>query len=48
MALTDVEMVIIQKQDLYEIDLQFKKEIFDLFKDSNQLLQKLLSSQGLA
>ena len=44
-AVTDVEMLVVQKQDLYEVDLQFKKEIFQLFESSTARLEEMQAKQ---
>ena len=42
-ALTDVEVMVLEKNDLYKIDLQFKSEIFSLFSRGKDKLNKLKS-----
>ena len=42
-ALTDVEVMVLEKSDLYKIDLEFKNEIFTLFQSCKEKLNKLRS-----
>ncbi len=42
-ALTDVEVMVLEKSDLYKIDMQFKNEIFHLFQRCTDKLDKLRS-----
>ena len=42
-ALTDVEVLVLEKSDLYKIDLEFKNEIFSLFSRGKDKLAKLKS-----
>ena len=42
-ALTDVEVMVLEKNDLYKIDLEFKNEIFSLFSSGKDKLAKLKS-----
>lgn len=47
-ALSDVELLLIQKTDLYQIGVEFKKEITELFFNSADSLNDLreLKSEG--
>ncbi len=40
-AKTDVELLVLQKHDLYEIDLQFKNEMTDLFSKTAEQFERL-------
>lgn len=40
-AKTDVELLVLQKQDLYQIDLQFKREMTNLFVRSTSQFERL-------
>ncbi len=42
-ALTDVELLVLEKQDLYKIDMDFKNEIYLLFDRNKEKLAQLRS-----
>ena len=47
-ALSDISAIVLDKQDLYNIDMEFKKEIFMLFKRSKSLVRRLAHSASRA
>lgn len=47
-ALSDMTALVLDKQDLYNIDMEFKKEIFMLFKRSKVLVRRLAHSASRA
>lgn len=40
-ALSNVELLVLEKQDLYKIDMEFKNEIYLLFDQSKESLREL-------
>ncbi len=40
-AMSDMDLLILEKEDLYQIDLEFKKEVLLLFSESYLELKKL-------
>lgn len=47
-ALSDLELLVLEKDDLYALDLEFKLEILELFERSLTRNSKLLAFKGQA
>lgn len=47
-ALSDLELLVLEKDDLYALDLEFKLEILELFERSLTRNEKLLAFKNQA
>lgn len=46
--MSDLEALVLDKQDLYNIDMEFKREIVELFENSKQELENLAQAKDQA